>query len=384
MKQQRKRRSSDGSADTRQRLTDSAVALFSENWYEGISIAEICRHSGLSNGVFYCYFRSKEELIKSILEGFLDAVEKRLASITGETVTDRLRMFYELVLTSSREDSAYINIFREGEYRYPEYEKRLKRSYMEAMKLIFRREVTIEEYIFLVGSLRFMLRRPFFSETQITADDLIDAVSGGIYQDPGPWDPQCLNKTLGPAYEDAASADTKTRLLIAGRDLIGEKGYHAVNVYEICRSAGYAVGTFYINFESKEDFFAEVIQFLNRGLRGYISSNLDSGLSRFEQELQGWIIFLQYFTTHVQNYQIVREAEFVIRDAAREYYDTFEQGYVKNLRNLRVANPVLAANFLTGIAHHLGIEYFFSKSIDHTIQTVSELGRLICRGIRME
>ena len=51
----------------RERLVAAAVELFSKKWYGTVSVAEICRAAGLSNGVFYRYFDGKEGLFKVIL-----------------------------------------------------------------------------------------------------------------------------------------------------------------------------------------------------------------------------------------------------------------------------------------------------------------------------
>jgi hypothetical protein len=94
------------------------------------------------------------------------------------------------------------------------------------------------------------------------------------------------------------------------------------------------------------------------------------------------MLFLKYFETHIQNYQIVREAEFVIKDTAREYYNKFEKGYLKQKGVPRSEDESVVANFLIGIAHFLGIEYFFSKNIEDPKQVVEELSTLICGGVK--
>ena len=43
------------------KLLESARDLFSEKWYESVSVAEICRNAGLSNGTFYKNFKTKKK-----------------------------------------------------------------------------------------------------------------------------------------------------------------------------------------------------------------------------------------------------------------------------------------------------------------------------------
>ncbi len=360
----------------------SAVALFSENWYDAISVAEICRNGGLSNGVFYRYYKDKEVLFREILDGFLEVIETRMSKISGADVEERLISFYGFILESNIDDIAYINIFREGEYKFPEYEQRLRVIYTEALRRVYRRTVTVAEYLFIVGSVRFLLRRPCFDEQKISGEYLKDLVYNGIFECSSEIDLSCLNVDLPPAVDNADEADTRTKLILSGKQLIAENSFYKVNIYEITRKAGFAVGTFYINFKSKEDLFREVVVYLGKQLRHYISSNLGENLSRIEREIQGWMLFLKYFETHIQNYQLVREAEFVIRDTAKEYYNKFEKGYLRQSGGLRPDDEAVAANFLIGIAHFLGIEHFFSKNIEDPRKVIEELSGLICRGVK--
>jgi AcrR family transcriptional regulator len=381
----REAKSSERKAATRKKLVDSAVKLFSENWYEGISIAEICRNTNLSNGVFYRYYRNKEDIFREILDGFLDRIQERFDTIRGVSVRDRLLHFFSLVEYSNKSDVPYINIFREGEFRHPEYEQRLRLIYQQALYRIFGRTISIAGYLYVVGSLRFLIRRPFFREGSFSGEDYADIILGGVFSPEPGWRRSCLDLELSPVIDDWEGADTRTRLILAGKQLIAQYGFQKVNIYEITRSAGFAVGTFYIHFQSKEQYFAEVVRYLNKSLRTYLAGHLDGRLSRLEQELQGWMLFLNYFETHTQNYQLVREAEFVVREAVQHYYDKFEQGYLNNLVNsnpsMKSHSPVAKANFLIGIAHHLGIEYFFSKNIQAPVAVVSEIAQFLQSGI---
>ena len=44
-----------GKPETEERLVAAAVGLFSRKWYGTVSVAEICRAAGLSNGVFSAF-----------------------------------------------------------------------------------------------------------------------------------------------------------------------------------------------------------------------------------------------------------------------------------------------------------------------------------------
>jgi AcrR family transcriptional regulator len=64
----------------RERLLESAKRLFSQKGYYATSVEDIVESAGLSKGAFYFYFKSKEELFKSLVEEIHLSIVKRLES----------------------------------------------------------------------------------------------------------------------------------------------------------------------------------------------------------------------------------------------------------------------------------------------------------------
>jgi AcrR family transcriptional regulator len=62
----------------RERLLESAKILFSQKGYYATSVEDIVESAGLSKGAFYFYFKSKEELFKSLVEEMHLNIAKRL------------------------------------------------------------------------------------------------------------------------------------------------------------------------------------------------------------------------------------------------------------------------------------------------------------------
>jgi AcrR family transcriptional regulator len=62
----------------RERLLESAKRLFSQEGYYATSVEDIVASAGLSKGAFYFYFKSKEELFKSLVEEMHLNIVKRL------------------------------------------------------------------------------------------------------------------------------------------------------------------------------------------------------------------------------------------------------------------------------------------------------------------
>lgn len=56
-------------AESKHRIMDAAFKLIAQNGYESTSIAMIAKTAGVSKGLLYNYFASKEELVKSLVLG---------------------------------------------------------------------------------------------------------------------------------------------------------------------------------------------------------------------------------------------------------------------------------------------------------------------------
>lgn len=50
---------------TRKQLIESGIELFSSKAFDEVSISEVCKTAELSNGIFYKYFKTKKNSIKS-------------------------------------------------------------------------------------------------------------------------------------------------------------------------------------------------------------------------------------------------------------------------------------------------------------------------------
>ena len=50
----------------RRRIVDAAIDCFATTGYHAVSISDLAKHAGISKGLMYNYFSSKDELLKSI------------------------------------------------------------------------------------------------------------------------------------------------------------------------------------------------------------------------------------------------------------------------------------------------------------------------------
>lgn len=357
------RLSSHGSL-TEERLLQSAVKLFSAKWYGMVSVAEICRDAGLSNGVFYRYFKNKEELCKTILGATLARIEDALQGVGQGSVSEKLARFTRILIDFSAVHPDLIAVFREGQYSFIEYEQSLEALYRRGLSDVFGSDIGEVETSFALGGIRFCAIRRGLQHLPIDPESVLAIVRGGFF----PGLDADESKVFSPPEQFLpvlCEEKAKDRLLLAGKRLFGDKSFAETNIHQITDAAGLAVGTFYTYFPSKEAFYAELVRLIGHDVRFFISSNLTGNLNRLEREMRGLWLFLRYLQIDKYCYPIVRQAEFIMPDTALSYYDGFLQGYGKRPLSGDGLAPGIdertAAEYLLGIGHYLGIQFMIAN-----------------------
>lgn len=363
------------------RLVDAAITCFSEKWYGTVSVAEICRRAGLSNGIFYRYFDGKEEIFRHILELVTDSIELAVSNIPGREVQGRLKAFSRIVFEFSQNNQALVKVFREGQYRFFEYEKRLKAVYEKALKGVFGCGQPLSAYIFALGGLRFAAIRAAFQQIPVELPVLDRILQTGIFGGMEFDQDKVFSTSIHPLPLDIMP-DARERILREGKTLIGKNGYFDTNIHEITSAAGLSTGAFYTYFENKETFFFELIHRVGREVRRFISMNIDPSLNRLEREMRGLWLFIVHLSLDRHCYGIVREAEFVLPAAVREYYGAFAKGYSRNLPP-GLCEDISAIEFMLGVAHYLGIEVIFDHSPENAMSVIREIGEYYRHGFGM-
>jgi AcrR family transcriptional regulator len=374
---------------TETRLVEAAIELFSRKWYGTVSVAEICRTAGLSNGVFYRYFDGKEALFKLILGRVLDMIREAIEAVSGEDARTRLRSFTDIIIRFSEEHRDVVSVFREGQYRFFEYERRLVAIYTRGLGKALGREVALPEYLFALGGLRFCAIRRAFNGAPVHAASAFSILEAGLFRGLD-FDPAKVFGGTATPLPLALEEGARERLLRAGKRLFGEKGFFETNIHEITDAAELSVGAFYTYFGSKEAFYGELIARVGHEVRAFIASNLGHegalSLNPLEYELRGLWLWLVYLSIDRNCYNIVREAEFVLPSAVREYYGAFAAGYHKRSAALRLPaaeagiDETTAIEFLLGLAHYFGIEVAFDESPGNARSLVETLGTYLARG----
>jgi AcrR family transcriptional regulator len=367
--------------DSKERLIESAIDLFSKKWYGIVSVAEICRDAGLSNGLFYRYFDSKEEIFKQILESVNKDIERNLSSInaSGSNIHERLSEFTRLIYEFSQFNTARVKVFREGQYRFFEYERRLKAVYEKALSKVLGRPNTLSEYLFSLGGLRFASIRAALHGIPVKMDSLVSILEKGMFGE-FEFDPDKVFSTSIRPLTIELIPDAREKILKESKALLGAKGYFETNIHDITSAAGFAVGTFYTYFPSKDSFYAELVKQVGKEVRQFISINIDPSLNRLERELRGIWLFIVYLSLDRNCYGIVREAESILPESAKEYYEAFVRGYKKNSEGSGPYDLDTTIEFLQGVAHYLGLEVVFDESPENAKSIITEIGEFYRKG----
>ena len=99
---------------SRQRIIDAAMEEFSHNGYAAASMNTICSENGISKGIIYHYFKSKDELYLLCAEkcfeditAYLNEVRKTLEG----TAEQKMRTYFDARLQFFADHPMYLGIF---------------------------------------------------------------------------------------------------------------------------------------------------------------------------------------------------------------------------------------------------------------------------------
>lgn len=69
-------------------IMNSALEVFAENGYLSSSISKVAQHAGISKGLIYNYFKSKDELVKEIIVKGLGSLLKDIKLHRNTTISE--------------------------------------------------------------------------------------------------------------------------------------------------------------------------------------------------------------------------------------------------------------------------------------------------------
>src|SRR5574342_123030 len=83
------------SEETRTKIMESAIKLFSNQGYNKASVDDICTEAGISKGAFYHHFESKQELFLALLDGWLQTIDNAIEASKDKTAPETFTQMTE-------------------------------------------------------------------------------------------------------------------------------------------------------------------------------------------------------------------------------------------------------------------------------------------------
>jgi AcrR family transcriptional regulator len=83
------------SEETRTKILDSAIKLFSTRGFNAARVDDICKEAGISKGAFYHHFESKQALFLALLDGWLQAIDNAIEAPRDKTVPETFMQMTE-------------------------------------------------------------------------------------------------------------------------------------------------------------------------------------------------------------------------------------------------------------------------------------------------
>jgi AcrR family transcriptional regulator len=93
-------------------IMDTALELFANEGFDKTSVSKIAGKAGISKGLLYNYFKSKEDLIKTIIFNGLDSLTKYIdPNDDGVLTSDELKFFIEAFLDALKKNQHYWRLY---------------------------------------------------------------------------------------------------------------------------------------------------------------------------------------------------------------------------------------------------------------------------------
>jgi len=366
-----------------EKIIDSSIELFSIKPYEDVSLLQVCKEAKISNGSFYNYFKNKEELFKELLLETSKRIEKQFAKIKGFDRKERLTDFIRLNLNITAKEKKLIKVFREGQYRFPEYEQTLRDVYMKSLTKVFGRKLTKYEYHFIMSGIRFINVKYIKEEKEVDIEFLVNRIFNGFISSKKKLDLKEIEERDYYKRAHFGSVSKKYKLLKAGESLFGESGYFNVKIKDITTEVGLSVGSFYNFFPNKEEFLRNIISSLEYEIVNLFRDNIQDDFDNSELLILYLYLLYSFYLEKPHSYTLLRDTEFVSEEFSNKVNASLRESFsFLDSEDLNVKEKELTVAFFMGIAHYMGIEFFFTKNIINFNEFLNKIHKFLIIGIK--
>jgi TetR/AcrR family fatty acid metabolism transcriptional regulator len=185
----------------KQAIVEAATECFSKRGYHDTSISDIIERAGIARGTFYLYFKSKQDVFRFILDGFIKHIGDQIKTIKlGGKVSpaDQMRANVERLVDAILANSAPAKIvLNEAVGLNPEIDDKLRSFYGKligmiekslargiALKLVRPIDPRLSATIIIGAFKEVMIQKTVFKNQRFSrraiVDGLLDVLVGGL------------------------------------------------------------------------------------------------------------------------------------------------------------------------------------------------------------
>lgn len=369
---------------TKDKIISVAIDLFAELPYEKVSIAQICKNAGVSNGIIYTYFKNKIELFQYLLEEVIRRIEHYFENIEGNDIKERLESYININLELTKKEFKIIRIYRAGQYKFIEYEKKIKIIYINGLEKVFNRRMEIYESFFLLSGIRFI--NIFYTANNLECDVKF-LVKILLYGFLGEFKISIKNFNEMSFFLRVPfnSSSVKCLLLEKGTEIFMKKDFFDIKILDITKAASISSGNFYNYFSSKDEFFKEIIVRFKKQLFYFLKDNYKKEFLPNENHVMFLYLMLEYFKDSYYKDKIMREAEFIAPELYFKYLNKDFNFYLETLDELNYSfeRKKIIVAILLGIAHYMRIEFFYTKNIANKEEFLEKISYFLKNGVSL-
>ncbi len=161
------------------------------------------------------------------------------------------------------------------------------------------------------------------------------------------------------------------KLIEAAEELFTTKGFYQTSISDICKSAGTAVGTFYIYFQTKTDIYGYMMQEYANEIKTRLAEAIKDCPTRYEKEREGIKCFIKYAVERPNVYNVIWGSLSVDKKMFTDYYESFARSYTYSLTHdkgeINAEDATTIAYMLMGVSNFLGLRAMFENMSDHEI-----------------
>lgn len=367
---------------TKEKIISAAIDLFAELPYEEVSVAQICKNAGVSNGIIYKYFKNKIELFQYLLEEVIRRIESYFENIEGNGIKERLESYININLELTKKEFKIIRIYRVGQYKFIEYEKKIKIIYINGLEKVFNRKMEMYESFFLLSGIRFI--NIFYTANNLECDVKF-LVKILLYGFLGEFKISIKNFNEMSFFLRVPfnSSSVKCLLLEKGTEIFMKKDFFDIKILDITKAASISSGNFYNYFSSKDEFFKEIIVRFKKQLFYFLKDNYKKEFLPNENHVMFLYLMLEYFKDSYYKDKIMREAEFIAPELCFKYLNKDFNFYLETLDELNYSfeRKKIIVAVLLGIAHYMRIEFFYTKNITNKEDFLEKISYFLKNGV---